>query len=1038
MASWNVQGTGTAVPDTKAAREKDRVNNKKTVAGKTGAEVTSGMAAAAFAGYASGVALDFSKGQVKTDAAVRSDSYTAQAKTVQEMQAGQVLKETQEAKSTEDVMESNRSQLSERDADELSEEGFSLEKFDEERLQRALERMQLQQELQDNAIENQIAENKQFRDDMIRQAIAIAVKNGVSENIAAKLCMADLPATLENEYRLKEAVSQAEAVKDLTDGMKAFLVSSESEPTIGLLNQSRYMDSTYASGNHGDNGQWDEIKEQAQNILTDAGYPVTDETMEDARWLFEHQLPISGDTMDRLAYLNDLSDTEWTEEKITSQVVAHMAAGKDAQNTVLAGDGIEALTARRKLEEVRLAMTLESGQRREETGVVVDTDGMQQQIDQMKEQERAYYQSLLSEASCEVNEDTISLLEETVVKTSELRQMPAYLVGVTYGSRDVQTIDSLHEAGTTVKNLLDKAGERYETMMTVPRSDLGDSLSKAFAHTEDILSGLGLEPTEANKRAVRILGYNQMEITAESVISMKNYDAKVQSVLKQMQPSVVAELVKRGENPLDMKLDELGQKTASIMEELGVTDEEKYSSFLWKAQQDGTIQEDQREAFIGIYRLLNQVEKSDGAAVGALVKSGREVTLSSLLSAVRSSKHAGMDVRVDDQFGELKELTYHSMSITQQIEAYYDESEGQKESSVITGQEMSVPASQGHNSAAAAGMAETVHEEEMEYVAQMVRDVLDNISPALLKQAAQKSGQPAGGNAWDCLKDLSLEQFRETLLNGTDSAEAETACRYEELEYYRMETKDCQDAVELLKQYEIPTTFEMVVAAKQMLRDGKDWYQKLDDLDEEHILERSVDSLMDCLGEDNMEETFREFDENAGEVLRNALENPNNTVEQFEQVRRMGTRIFLGQNLREKNYVEIPYSDGEQMALMRVQVRQGKGQAQTICIRRDSERYGQMSAQLTVQNGQVTGYAFYDTRDGMDAAKEQIEAFSNAVGELGMEVGEFHHAMAHAGVMNGRDSAVQDGVEPEQKENLKILFQVAKAYVLSMKEAKTE
>lgn len=353
MASWNVQGTGTAVPDTKAAREKDRVNNKKTVAGKTGAEVTSGMAAAAFAGYASGVALDFSKGQVKTDAAVRSDSYTAQAKTVQEMQAGQVLKETQEAKSTEDVMESNRSQLSERDADELSEEGFSLEKFDEERLQRALERMQLQQELQDNAIENQIAENKQFRDDMIRQAIAIAVKNGVSENIAAKLCMADLPATLENEYRLKEAVSQAEAVKDLTDGMKAFLVSSESEPTIGLLNQSRYMDSTYASGNHGDNGQWDEIKEQAQNILTDAGYPVTDETMEDARWLFEHQLPISGDTMDRLAYLNDLSDTDWTEEKITSQVVAHMAAGKDAQNTVLAGDGIEALTARRKLEEDR-------------------------------------------------------------------------------------------------------------------------------------------------------------------------------------------------------------------------------------------------------------------------------------------------------------------------------------------------------------------------------------------------------------------------------------------------------------------------------------------------------------------------------------------------------------------------------------------------------------------------------------------------------------------------------------------------------------
>lgn len=57
---------------------------------------------------------------------------------------------------------------------------------------------------------------------------------------------------------------------------------------------------------------------------------------------------------------------------------------------------------------------------------------------------------------------------------------------------------------------------------------------------------------------------------------------------------------------------------------------------------------------IGIYRLIDKVEKSDGAVIGQLVKEGRELTFSSLLSAVRTRRAEGKEFTIDDDFGSLE------------------------------------------------------------------------------------------------------------------------------------------------------------------------------------------------------------------------------------------------------------------------------------------------------------------------------------------------------------------------------------------------
>ena len=70
----------------------------------------------------------------------------------------------------------------------------------------------------------------------------------------------------------------------------------------------------------------------------------------------------------------------------------------------------------------------------------------------------------------------------------------------------------------------------------------------------------------------------------------------------------------------------------SCTQELGGDDTERFSQFLWKLERNKEISEEERRSFIGVYRLLHQVEKSDGAAIGAVLNQGADLTLKNLLS----------------------------------------------------------------------------------------------------------------------------------------------------------------------------------------------------------------------------------------------------------------------------------------------------------------------------------------------------------------------------------------------------------------------
>ena len=244
--------------------------------------------------------------------------------------------------------------------------------------------------------------------------------------------------------------------------------------------------------------------------------------------------------------------------------------------------------------------------------------------------------------------------------------LPAQIIGHFSVEEHLATLEQFHEEGRSLQETYTKAQTEYETLMTVPRKDLGDSIRKAFANVDDILKDLDLSLTETNRRAVRILGYNQMTIDAENIQRVKMADAQVQSVTNKMTPASVLKMIRDGANPLEMNFDELERYFESLPETYEES-ADSYSRFLYGLEQNKEITLQEREAYIGIYRMLHQIDASDGAAIGALVNVGAELQFSTLLSAVRSNKFKTMDISVTDDFGATVEVIRKGESISEQI-----------------------------------------------------------------------------------------------------------------------------------------------------------------------------------------------------------------------------------------------------------------------------------------------------------------------------------------------------------------------------------
>ncbi len=566
-----------------------------------------------------------------------------------------------------------------------------------------------------------------YTDTLDMDTLAAAVGDmGLAQALQESFETADIPLSTENVEKILQALDLADSLEAPSEGDYYYMVNSGMEATVkgyylaeasgSAVEQERqaeyfeagvrgYMTRNIAEQSEGEGSTRSSGKDTAEpdpqeldRLLSSLGCEGSEQEREAAKWLIQRGLQVDRDSLRRTMEIRGVP-FPLEKERVAAAAAAAIADGCEPMEGNLAdprsirqkaydlmayyqsSDAQQRISDHRLLEEIRLRMTVETNIKLLESGFSIDTKPIEETIEALKQAQQELAREFFPEKELTDQEavERYQNLEDAWQVARELPDLPIDTVGrwqerLRDMAPEEQNLAQFHKMGKALQAEYEKAEQRYEAVWTAPRADLGDSIRKAFANVDDILQDMGYELTEENRRAVRVLGYNRMEITPEHVEEIKAACATVEEVAGKMTPAAVLQMIRDGVNPLEQSLPQLQEYFEEQSREEGEKSQqetEKYSRFLYKLEKKGEITPEEKSAFIGCYRLLRQIEKGDSAAIGSVVNTGAEMNFSTLLSAVRSRRAGRMNTLVDDAVGSLSRLQERGVRIDEQINLGY-------------------------------------------------------------------------------------------------------------------------------------------------------------------------------------------------------------------------------------------------------------------------------------------------------------------------------------------------------------------------------
>lgn len=978
----------------------------------------------------------------------------------------QTMAENADMKTIKNAMGMLSNQVSSSDVKDMLEDGFSYGDMEVDSIVTETDKIKI----------NLAAHDKDFvaYGDKIdaQEAEEVTGSTALSYQVANKFKEEDLPTTDENVNEAVSALAVAQGMTGLSDGAMKYMVSNQLSPTIENVYKASYSsDATATGGSYGigyftegsgyygktsSDFNWDDLQGQMSKVIQNAGLTVDGDSMTDAKWLVQNNIPLTTSTLTSYQDLQSLQfpvDTDQVLSNITDAVqdgkssfdalltsstnvyeraqnaysviqnatddqvktlvesnqsltIANLSAlqkqivltGRSGNNTqdesnsnqpdtietlasvttntattdtataststnaatanasgsetgsststraAAATDANAALlTARRQMEEIRLQMTAEANVHLLKQGISIETESLSNLVDALKQNEQTMLQNTFKQAQVEPTEENVSLYTETMNKVDSLKTMPSYVLGTVATGQTASTVNAIYDEGSTLKTQLDKASASYETLMTQPRKDMGDSITKAFQNVDDILEDMGLETTEANERAVRILGYNNMAITDENIQTVKEADQSVNTLIQNLTPSVALTLIRNGKNPLNTNIDTLNEEISDIQETQDATSSEtKYSKFLYNLEKNNDISEDERATYIGMYRLLNNVEKSDGSVIGALVNQNADITLNNLLSAVRTSKSKGMDVSIDDEFGGLDDLTFQSARISDQLAASF----GQSSSTQIETAQTTTATSQAI------------------YYQSVAQKALNQLTPAKLQELLQ-SGTGM---------DTTLEQFAETLSSMQNNAQGDQAYYEQQQQLFKQASTTEDSVISILQKYDQPLTVNNLLAASGMFSQKGGLFKGIESLSadttdetKENLYTKASNVTESLNSKEEAQSATNELLSAESTVLDEASEAPTATSDTLLSIQLMRKEIQLSSNLATKERYQVPVEINGEMTAINLTINHDDEQAGNVTVTMENDTLGKVAAQFTVTGQTVTGYIAADSSDTVSA-----------------------------------------------------------------------
>lgn len=582
--------------------------------------------------------------------------------------------------------------LSEEDYAVLMEEGYAPQDMTPEEAVTVLDEIKVKLAQSGVVIEG-------YNDDVSKEVlIEVTGSEGAANELNRAFREADVPMTQENLKGAKEAFRQAAELTEISDGMCDYVLRNAIEPTLEHLYRVRFCAAEvsisqggfYSEGIRGylsrqaEGVSLDSLRPRLEEVIQEAGLSVDDTTLSQAKWLVESGIFLNADNVRKLHDMKGIA-FPISAAGLSNAVVNALTRGKEAtqcylnDTELMMTKSLQVAVSARVTEETRVMLTAESSYRMMRQGVIADVNAMSEMVDALKQIENERLQALFG---IEPNAEREAALQEAARKATlwsatndrlvTLALAPAAVVGRCVQAHAEISLSYVCETGEMLAAKYKAAGEQYELLGTQVRADLGDNIRKAFAGTDSMLESLELPLNEENRRAVRILGYNSMEVTVENIEAVKEEDSLLQRVINKMTPATTLRLIREGINPLEYTPEALEAEVDRFYEE-PLKESETYSRFLFRIEQKGEITAAERDAYIGIYRLLHQIQSGDHAALGSVMNQGAERTFKNLLTAVRTGKKTGLDITIDESVGmRLKEAGYE-FDISEQILKGFEE-----------------------------------------------------------------------------------------------------------------------------------------------------------------------------------------------------------------------------------------------------------------------------------------------------------------------------------------------------------------------------
>ena len=854
-----------------------------------------------------GYALDIS-GKVRDN-----DRYNVHGRTMEEvMQSAQA----QDVTVQENYMTVMSNSMSAEDFAKLQEEGYSAKDMKPEEFVSIVDKIKAVVAQSGKTVAG-------YNDDLDLETLEQITGSQVMAQALQQACREnDIPLTQENARDIVETWDKAQGLDGLSESVTRYLIDNGETPTVDHLYLAKYSVAAASVpdpyGNALNNGEAGtaQLQEQIAEIIQKAGYEVNADTLQDAHWMLQEELPLTAETFAGLEQLKEMQ-LPLSQEELVQGAAAAIAEGGSAGDAIPgqtenvyrqavriqkefdARTAIDDLEARAQLEEVRLLMSVEANVKLLKSGFAIETAPMEELIQKLRDTvvqlQEEYFGSPRDKTVQDAGQGTESvagqraqLYDQTMALLDGMGDAPAAVAGHFHLQDADFTLENVGKESDTLRNQYKQARESYETLMTAPRTDMGDSIHKAFRNVDDILEDLQLPLNECNRKAVRILGYNSMDITPENIHNVKAVEQSLQGVMRQMTPAATLQMIRDGQNPLTMNVAQLDEYLAG--QQSFDQKQEKYSKFLYQMEQNHEITPEEKESYLGIYRLLRQIEKNDGAAVGALVESGMELSFRNLLTEIRTGKKGSVEAKIDDNFGGLDQVLQKGTRIDTQIQTAFYQS--------------------------------------------LTRQILDDVTPTVMAQSL--SGKPDP-------QDATLEQLAETV-RAVQEEQQDTQYRRIQLEQLREMTADTPEnkaAMDFLEEMEEPVTAANIQAAVQMMNSSDKSMQRLanfaeqTDIDFEIFLTQQSQNYVNHMEDaETASQAAEEFSTEVRKILEQAADEPNLGQLDIRQLSLLHKQFTLTAGLSRQEYFEVPMKLENRYTNVRVQIRhENSGEQGSLDIR---------------------------------------------------------------------------------------------------------